>query len=223
MQSLSVSLSESILLNQQFSGIKTMGKDFEGDFLVSYENGEARKYVPNFTSYTPLNLLEPIDRFDTRQVVLNTTLLNGTFLNLTSRKAMLKSRNFTMVRDYNYDTFALEESYSINQTILSEFGYPIVVSNISHAYHVLVCNNSILVAYRGAVTYLLNYSTIFGSGITCIVAMYYTNSLNFNWNSLTGRVQFYVSLSVGGVYEFNVNLIFQFNSTANHFDLSSQS
>jgi hypothetical protein len=72
-------------------------------------------------------------------------------------KIITKSRNFTIVRDYNSYSYLLEESYSVNQTILCEIGYPIVASNISHTFHVLICNNSIQVAYKGVVTYLFNY------------------------------------------------------------------
>lgn len=61
-----VSLNDRILLNHNYSGISTIGKDFEGNFLVGFLDGTARKYAADFSSYSSINLPAVVGLFEVR-------------------------------------------------------------------------------------------------------------------------------------------------------------
>ena len=50
-QNFAVNLTDSLLLNQNYSGISTIVSDIEGNFLVGFFDGTARKYTSDFSSY----------------------------------------------------------------------------------------------------------------------------------------------------------------------------
>lgn len=73
---------------------------------VGFDNNEVRKYSPDFTSYTSYMLLESADTFNTRGSTGSTTLSNRTFMTINDKKIVIKTNQMTVIRNYNYDTFA---------------------------------------------------------------------------------------------------------------------
>ena len=84
---------------------------------------------------------------------------------------MALSNNFTTLRIYNYNSYALEETYSLGQFIKRQVGYSLAINSAGKTLNVLVCNESIIVAYRGSANPLLSFSPTFGSGVTCLDAV----------------------------------------------------
>ena len=80
---------------------------------------------------------------------------------------VVKTNSFTTIRDYNYNTGIEEEVFSLNSTFLNEMGFPILLNGVSHTFHVLICNDSILIAYRNVLEVASSFSTQFGAGTTC--------------------------------------------------------
>lgn len=53
---------------------------------------------------------------------------------------MALSNNFTRLRAYNYNSYALEETYSLSQLILSHVGHSLTINSVSKTFNVMVCN-----------------------------------------------------------------------------------
>lgn len=99
-----VSLSNPVELNST-SGLQTIGKDLDGNFLVGFEDGEVRKYSTTFSTYINLSFPEPVELFSARRAKLWRNLTNGTIEYFYSKVLTTLSNNFTTLRSYNYSTY----------------------------------------------------------------------------------------------------------------------
>lgn len=220
--SLRFNINSSLLLNAN-SGISTINKDLQGNFLVAFLNGEARKYTDNFNSYVALNMSKVVDLFVARKTTITGNLSNGTYISMNEKQIATLSNNFTTLLVYNYYSYALEETYFFDQFVLSQAGHSLTVYNVSNSLNTLISNESIIIAYRGMVTSLLNFSSIFGSGATCLDAISYNSPLTSNQDNIFANFVFYISLSDNNVYQMNITLLLTFNYSIALYDLQNTS
>jgi hypothetical protein len=94
-------------------------------------------------------------------------------------------------------------------------GFPIGVLNPANIFHVLICTNTVYIAFRGAVISAMNYSSYFGSKITCKSATILQNFVSASDPYLNANFVYFVGFTNGNVYKLTVNAAFKFNLTVN--------
>lgn len=105
-QNFAVNLTDSLLLNHNYSGISTIAADFEGNFLVGFFDGTARKYTPDFSSYTNFYVPSVINFIRPRSITGTLiTLNNGTQFPIATNELIITTNNYTTIRGYNYYTY----------------------------------------------------------------------------------------------------------------------
>ncbi len=105
-QNYTVSINDSISLNPSI-GISTIGKDLDGNFLLGFVNKQTRKYSSDFTSFVDMKINEVVESFEARETLFWMTLSNGTFLNVSDRKIVIKSNGLSKLGDYSYTNYNL--------------------------------------------------------------------------------------------------------------------
>ncbi len=113
-----VSFNDYILLHQNYSGITAVAQDLDGNFLVGFLDGTAKKYTADFSTYSIITVPGIVNAFDVSEMVLAVQLSNGSFINMNSRKTIITFDSFTTIRDYNYYGYTLDETFNINSAII---------------------------------------------------------------------------------------------------------
>lgn len=186
--------------------------------MVIFEDGSAKRFTANFTSYTDFTFPEAANYYDSRGATIATTLSNGSSLSMNTRNVAYISNNFTTIRDYNYYTFTNDFTYHLNETIYSDMGFALLVSGVQNYFHSSICSKSIKVSYGGTVTNQLSFSSIFGANSDCIASINYNYPISYSGDYFYANFVNIVSLSNNNVYKFNINLTFRFNFTINHYN-----
>jgi hypothetical protein len=110
---LNISVLYPFVLASPALNITTIDKDLDNSFLVGFSDGQARRYSPDFSSYTPLAVPEVVDMFSSSSFSFSFIfLLDGTIWNMIGRMTSTLSNNHTTLRTYSHPDFLPIDSVS---------------------------------------------------------------------------------------------------------------
>jgi hypothetical protein len=156
--------------------ITTIERDLLNYFLVGFQDGQARRYSPDFSSFTALALPEPVDQFNCEQLQLTGLLVNGLLSPMVTNMAVTLSNQFTTLRAYSYPAFTQIESFNFTQPVLDYQGVSITSLLSSALLHVLVFNQTITVLYKNTINVAFDLRQTFGNGTYCTAVTFKQSS-----------------------------------------------
>lgn len=98
-------LSNSILLTNNFTNISTVAVDQSNSYLVGFQDGQARKYSPDFSSYVALKVTETVEKFVSKSLEFSIGLSNGSVFSISSDMTVTLSNNLRTLKAYTYPDF----------------------------------------------------------------------------------------------------------------------
>jgi hypothetical protein len=99
-----IDINNPFLLTPTSINITTIDPDYlTNSFLVGFQDGQARRYSPDFSSYTSLPAPEIVDKFSSWSIALSNILLsNGTTFSMLGNMTVSLSNQFQTIRVYSY-------------------------------------------------------------------------------------------------------------------------
>lgn len=120
---------------------------------------------------------------------------------------------------FDYATYALKESYTLNESVKSYHVFPLKSGTITTYLIVVLTSQSIKVLYQGSTRWILQYSTFAGPGATLTSCAYKNEDISTPFiNSLLLSARFHVSLSNKFVYYLDIRTSVVHNATTGQFD-----
>jgi hypothetical protein len=153
--------------------ITALDNDLQNSFLVGLANGQARRYSPDFNSYTILAVPESVDKFFSGSFSLSLiTLTNGTIWNMLGNMTATLSKNRTILRTYSYPAFISIANNSFSESIISYYGIPLFTPPNLTPLHLLIFSTSVKAIYGGTTYTLFDLPTTLGNGRLCTAAKF---------------------------------------------------
>lgn len=210
-----VSLTFPFLIDNNRTNIKYIGSDFSGNFLVSLENAQGRRYDPTFTSYVNFTMPEAATLLTGVSKTINGFIsLNGSGLTSKGQMVTSLSNQKSTVRDYDYESLILLESYSVIDSVNFNYLLPLNISGHVQALHILYCQNNLKIGFDGAITQI---SGFYASGSQNYDVEFISESLSVTSNVLTVTVDVYLAQSGNAVYEASIIIQLQYDPATNMF------
>lgn len=96
-----VSLNNPFLLANNRANITTIHMDSQDNIFIGFDDGQARRYISNLSTYINLTVPEPVDRITGAYLKLSSLVLdNGTAVKMNSNIKIGFSNGFRTIRFY---------------------------------------------------------------------------------------------------------------------------